>query len=268
MSSRRNSRSGANPEVADVDVELPRLTARSVVASTLLGVSPPELPTPVLVGTAELLGINPGAARVAMSRMVANGELAATERGYRLVGRLVTRQARQDLSRTGPSTAWKGQWRTLIVEGEGRPAAERAELRAALGSLRFAELREGVWLRPDNLPEGVLVDAETAVAGRTLRLTSRVDDPSSLAARLWDLDSWARRGADLVDRLDGLDRLDLDLAGTFVTLAAVLRHLQADPLLPPALLAADWPGDRLRARHAEVDAAFKHALATWQRARR
>ena len=249
-------------------MELPRLTARSVVASTLLGVSPPELPTPVLVGTAELLGINPGAARVAMSRMVANGELAATERGYRLIGRLVTRQARQDLSRTGPSTRWNGQWRTLIVEGEGRPAAERAELRAALGALRFAELREGVWLRPDNLPGGVLVGAETAVAARTLLLTSRVEDPGALVGRLWDLEAWARRGADLVDRLDRLDVVDrLDLADTFVTLAAVLRHLQADPLLPAELLAADWPGDRLRARHAEVDAAFKHALAAWQRAR-
>ena len=34
-----------------------RLTARSAIASTLLGVSPPELPTRSLVATVELLGI-------------------------------------------------------------------------------------------------------------------------------------------------------------------------------------------------------------------
>ena len=39
-----------------------RLTARSVVASTLLGSDPPELPTRSLVGTAALFGIAPGTA--------------------------------------------------------------------------------------------------------------------------------------------------------------------------------------------------------------
>uniref|UniRef100_UPI003525AB94 PaaX family transcriptional regulator C-terminal domain-containing protein n=1 Tax=Streptomyces sp. PU_AKi4 TaxID=2800809 RepID=UPI003525AB94 len=31
--------------------------------------------------------------------------------------------------------------------------------------------------------------------------------------------------------------------------AAVVRHLLADPVLPPALLPADWPGDALRSAY-------------------
>ncbi|MCT7356910.1 PaaX domain-containing protein, C- domain protein, partial [Streptomyces sp. 15-116A] len=33
--------------------------------------------------------------------------------------------------------------------------------------------------------------------------------------------------------------------------AAVVRHLLADPVLPPALLPADWPGEALRAAYAD-----------------
>lgn len=289
MSSRRNSsaRHPRGPEPVDDGAEpgprpspapaaahvAPRLTARSVVASTLLGVTPPELPTRVLVATAELLGVRPGAARVAMSRMVVAGELEATERGYRLVGRLAARQRRQDLSRLGPEEPWDGTWSTSVVVGDARPAAERAELRAALGALRHAELREGVWMRPANLPDGVLPAAEALAAARTARLASTVDDPAAWAARLWDLDGWARRAkglsADLVVARPGLEAGDpAVLADAFVLLADALRHLQADPLLPADLLPPTWPGAELRTAQAAADAAFKRSLATWQRARR
>lgn len=33
--------------------------------------------------------------------------------------------------------------------------------------------------------------------------------------------------------------------------AAVVRHLLADPVLPPALLPADWPGAELRAAYGD-----------------
>lgn len=250
----------------------PRLTARSVLASTLLGVSPPELPVGVLVATAELLGVRSGAARVALSRMVASGEVEATARGYRLTGRLAVRQARQDLSRRGPPGRWDGTWRTAVVTAEARSAAERGELRAALSALRHAELREGVWLRPDNLPEGVLPAAERTVADQTLIMSSRVEDPVELAAALWALDDWRGVALQLHDELAAL-RPALDdgdharLAEAFVTSAATLRHLQADPLLPSDLLDGTWPGPLLRRAHAGFDDAFKRELAVWQRSR-
>jgi phenylacetic acid degradation operon negative regulatory protein len=249
-----------------------RLTARSVIASTLLGVSPPELPTRSLVATAELLGIAPGTARVAMSRMVAAGELSAAGDGYRLTGPLLDRQTRQALSRRGPSAAWDGSWTTAVVTLDGRPATERADLRAAMAALRHAELREGVWLRPDNLPTGSLPDAEAVVAAQCTLLDGRPREPAALAARLWDLAGWSRHAGALLADVDRLGRRLDDgdpaaLAEGFVVSAAVLRHLQADPLLPAELLPPSWPGPTLRAAHAAYDRSFKAVLRAWQRAR-
>ena len=56
-----------------------QLTARSVIASTLLGTDPPVLSGRILVRAAALFGITEGAARVALSRMVAAGELTSFE---------------------------------------------------------------------------------------------------------------------------------------------------------------------------------------------
>jgi DNA-binding transcriptional regulator PaaX len=56
------------------------------------------------------------------------------------------------------------------------------------------------------------------------------------------------------------------LAAGFVTSAAVLRHLQADPLLPPALLPRGWPGEALRADYDRYDVAFKQVWRAWYKA--
>ena len=80
----------------------PALTARSVLASALLGEDPPELPVAHLVHLAGLFGINPNRARVALSRMVASGEATTDGAGrYRLAGRLLERRDRQEDSRIG-----------------------------------------------------------------------------------------------------------------------------------------------------------------------
>ena len=66
-----------------------------------------------------------------------------------------------------------------------------------MGALRFAELREGVWLRPRNLPADVLPAAEAIVAARCTLLDSRPLDPADLVDRLWDLPAWAQRATAL-----------------------------------------------------------------------
>jgi phenylacetic acid degradation operon negative regulatory protein len=55
------------------------------------------------------------------------------------------------------------------------------------------------------------------------------------------------------------------LADGFVLSADVLRHLQADPLLPDALLPAGWPGAALRADYDRYDAAYRAVLRAWFR---
>ena len=50
------------------------------------------------------------------------------------------------------------------------------------------------------------------------------------------------------------------LAPGFELSAAVLRHLQADPLLPAELLPADWPGALLRSTYDGWDARYRATL--------
>ncbi len=259
-------------------MSLPRntssLPARSVLASVLLGTDPPWLPTPLLVRTAALFGISEGATRTALSRLVAAGEAAAEDGGYRLVGRLVARQARQAASRRADRRDWDGTWELASVEGDSaRTAPDRAALRDALTTLRLVELREGVWTRPDNLAPARSPEA-MAIADRWCRWwRGAVPQLAPDAGALWNLPAWAdaaralqRDMAELVGPLEAGD--PAGLADGFVTSAAVLRHLQADPLLPHPLLPAPWPGEILRADYDRYDVAYRAVLRTWFAAER
>lgn len=249
--------------------EEPALTARSVVASTLLGVRPPRLSTRVLVGACGLFGISDGTARVAISRMTAAGELEPVDGGYALTGPLLARSARQDVSAEATTAPWSpgDGWTMAVVAVDDRTAADRTALRRAARGLRLAELREGVWARPDNLPPLPGGQAEAVVAAQCERWTATpAADEAALARRLWDLDGWSDRADRLMAALDHTGpRLargeDATLPEAFVLSAAVLRHLQSDPLLPDALLPAGWPGPALRASHRDWRRRFE---ATWE----
>jgi phenylacetic acid degradation operon negative regulatory protein len=256
---------------AITDTERP-LTARSVIASTLLGVDPPRLPTRLLVRSGELFGIAQGTTRVALSRLAGSGALEPDGDGYRLAGTLLGRQTRQSLSRAGTTRAWRGAWVVEVVVVGDRRTSERAALRTAATALRLAERREGVWMRPDNLPpshQASLPDAHAVLLAQCERALARPDrDDAALAGDLWDLPTWAGRGRAL---LAAVGALQPRLAGgavevlgpAFVVSAAVLRHFQADPLLPIELLPADWPGAELRAAYERYDATFKDAWRAW-----
>jgi phenylacetic acid degradation operon negative regulatory protein len=252
------------------------LTARSVIASNLLGMANPALPARVLVRASELFGISEGTTRVALSRMVATGELVVEDGIYRLSGRLLERRVEQEAGRHPNLRAWDGNWRVGLVQSQGRTPAARADLRTAMSRLRFAELREGVWLRPDNLDPAYPADdsASARVARSQCRwLTGRLDaedDPAGLAQALWALDDWAVRAEALIGHLTDtqgdLDRGDMGvLAPCFVLSAAVVRHIRADPLLPPALLPPAWPGSRLRRVYDRYEAAYTRLLRVWLR---
>lgn len=241
-----------------------KLTARSVILSVLLGSDPPRLPVQLLVRTTELFGIAEGTTRTALSRMTSAGELLAENGRYGLApGPLLARQARQAASRAATTRRWQpGRWRMVVLGADGaRERDQRAGTRAELVSARLAELREGVWLRPDNL------DVSPIVGGRSF-VAQPDDDERALARTLWDLDSWAadatalrRQMASLIEPLDAGDHGAL--RDGFVVSAAVLRHFQHDPLLPAALLPDDWPGDDLRQEYDGYDRAYRAVLAAW-----
>jgi phenylacetic acid degradation operon negative regulatory protein len=218
------------------------------------------------VQVGELFGISEGTIRTALSRMVANDELTSEDGSYRLSGpRLLERQARQSASRRATRHVWHGAWVMAIVISDRRTADARADLRDALESVRLSELREGVWLRPDNIDVTwpAVVDEQCTI------VHARDVDPS-LVTRLWPLDEWADHAAELraemaklVEPLEGGDTRAL--ADGFVVSAAVLRNFQADPLLPEELLPLGWPGKALRADYDRFDLAYRALLRDYFR---
>jgi len=174
-----------------------RLTARSVVLSVMLGTHPAWATVSELIRLTADFGVKEPTLRVALTRMVSAGDLVRSEDGYRLSDRLLARQRRQDDAISPRLRSWDGTWTTLVITSVGTDARTRAALRTTLQEKRFAELREGVWLRPDNLN----VELTAEVLDRVRILHSRDDDPAELAARLWDLPRWARHGHHLLGEM-------------------------------------------------------------------
>lgn len=224
----------------------PRMTARSVVLSVLLGAHPAWATAAELLSLTADFGIKENSLRVALTRMVGVGDLVRSDDGYRLSDRLLARQRRQDAALHPVIRDWDGTWLTVVVTAVGADSRARAGLRIGLQHSRFAELREGVWLRPDNL----VADLPGEVDGRVRVLHARDDRPAELAATLWDLPAWSKAGDRLLrdmDRTTGIPE-------RFAAAAAMVRHLLTDPVLPAELLPADWPADQLRAAYADFAA--------------
>ena len=248
------------------------LTARSVLASALLGQDPPRLPVSQLVRLAEAFNINENRARVALSRMVANAEVRVDNGSYHLISpNLLARQQRLKVGRSGSTKAWNGTWVVAIISPLPATPSRRADRRRQLVQARFGEYRDGVWVRPDNLGPDILgpdilgaddffiVGTQTEADNRPLSFANAVH-------RMWDLSAWTAIANDLIDRLAALDPSELQptdqgkLAACFELSAACLRHFQSDPLLPAELLPDAWPGGMLRARYTTWDISYRNIL--------
>lgn len=226
--------------------DLKRMTARSVVLSVLLGAHPAWASAAELVRLTSDFDIKEQTLRVALTRMVSAGDLVRSADGYRLADRLLARQRRQDAAIDPKTRPWHGDWVTVVITTVGADARTRADLRNDLLQNRFAELREGVWLRPANLAG----DLPAEVTANARVLTSRDDDPAGLAAALWDLPAWITTARQLLDEIGSAP----DVPGRFVAAAAIVRHLLADPVLPAELLPDDWPGMQLRQAYSDFAA--------------
>jgi phenylacetic acid degradation operon negative regulatory protein len=279
------------------DLGIRPLNARSLVLSILLGLPDPALPGRALVATGDVFGVAPGTMRTALSRMVAAGELAATDGEYRLAGRLLERKAAQDIGRRPPPEAWDGAWWVAVVTAARRDVAQRRAFRSHMSNLRMGELRPDTWMRPANLDGPVAVGGPGPAAaawdapggeygasrpseqGRDIDASGGDHglavvrgpltgvEPADLVGRLWPLSELAERAGVLLrlvdDAIPGIEAGEpTAMADTIELSAAVVRFLRAEPLLPPSLTPHPWPPDELRARYRRFDAAFGRVLLT------
>ncbi|BBA90612.1 PaaX family transcriptional regulator C-terminal domain-containing protein [Mycobacterium pseudoshottsii] len=247
------------------------LSARSVLASALLGADQARLTVAELVAVASLFGISDGAARTCLWRMVSSGELTSGEGSYALAGHLLERRQRVDEASRIADTAvgsWDRTWELAVVSLDRRSAADRLELRKAAMALHLAELREGVWIRPDNLDPQRLPISRSVLDRQCIHFHGAATDISAdKASSLFSLDEWAADALTLIQAMDAeLDRSSRDVSAQrssyqFALSIAVVRHLQRDPLLPAELIGDDWPGHPLRSTYLRLDEAFKRRMS-------
>jgi phenylacetic acid degradation operon negative regulatory protein len=253
--------------VADLIGDRP-LSARSVLATALLGAPQPHLTVGELVAMASLFGISDGAARTCLWRMVSNGELSSDDGTYALAGGLLERRQRvDDASRTAATRPWDGTWELAVVSLDRRSAADRLALRKAATALHLAELREGVWIRPDNLDPDRLPTQRAVLDRQCVHFHDAATNiPAETIRSLFSLDDWAADARRLTSALR--DEVDAEAVGVedfaywFGLSVTVVRHLQLDPLLPTELIPHDWPGEGLRGSYRRFNDVFQRRLST------
>lgn len=225
----------------------PPMTARSVALSLLLGTRPARMPAREITRVGELFGIAPATMRAALSRMVTAGDLVSKDAMYLLGPRHLERQARQETLVNPRRVPFDGRWHMVVVVVTGRDAAARGALRTTLAEHRYAELREGVWMRPANLAGHDLPELP-----EVHRLTAEPEDPAALVAHLWDLDTWAIEARLILGALTRPGQSQ----ERFKAAAAAVRHLRTDPALPDELQPTNWPADELRWAYDDYRAQF------------
>ncbi len=244
------------------------LSARSVLATALLGADQPHLTVGELVEMAALFGISDGAARTCLWRMASAGELTGGDGTYALAGRLLERRQRVDEASRIDDTAmapWDGTWELAVVSLERRSAADRFALRKAATALHLAELREGIWFRPDNLDRNRLATLRAVLDRQCVHFHGAATDiPAPTVRSLFNLDDWAVDARRLTVAMR--DELEVEAVGAddfayqFALSITVVRHLELDPLLPAELIPRQWPGHDLRSTYRRFDEVFKQRL--------
>ena len=184
-----------NTDVAGADRPL---TARSIIASALLGTHPPVLRGQLMVRLVELFGVPEGTTGW---RCRAWSPLASSRSTRAGNAREPALLARSGAEGGGRSTCRPvdGEWVMAVVTVDRRDALPDFALREAASALRLAELREGVWMRP-RLEWGAR-DQLAVIGEQCTWMTATPDDPVAIAASLWDLDGWAANTKALVARM-------------------------------------------------------------------
>jgi phenylacetic acid degradation operon negative regulatory protein len=214
------------------------------------------------------IDIDSGVVRTAMSRLAADGWLERNKVGrnsfYRLAkrGRQTFDAATQHIYDPPPSD-WTGRFELLLIgDSEDREAS-----REALKNAGFGSPLPGVWVAPS----GVAVPEEAAGAIR-LEVSAEDDSGRRLLSESWPLDRTAHAYSKFMKTFAPLRswigrRERLSDADAFTARILLIHHYRRvvlrDPLLPTALLPAEWPGRAARQLCGEIYRALLLPSEQW-----
>ena len=208
-----------------------------------------------LISLTQSFGLTERLVRTSMARLAGDGWLVARRDG---------RRSEYSLTPTGQSRfaeatrriygaipdSWGGQWTLLILPPAN--GGRRQDVRDELRWLGFGQVAPGVFAHPNwNLEEARagLSGLDGTVDSLLLKSSSEgVETDRRLVASGWDLGDLARRYRRFVDAFTPVaDAMPCETTESAFVIRTLLIHeyrkihLQ-DPLLPPALLPADWVG--------------------------
>jgi phenylacetic acid degradation operon negative regulatory protein len=214
------------------------------------------------------LDIDSGVVRTAMSRLASDGWLERNKVGrnsfYRLAGKgrqtfdIATRHIYDPLL-----SDWTGRFELLLIGS----SADRDASREALKNAGFGSPLPGVWIAPSGAP----IPEEAAGA---IRLEVSAEDESGrrLLRESWPLDRTADAYLKFIKTFEPLRgwigrREPITDADAFTARILLIHHYRRvvlrDPLLPTALLPADWPGRAARQLCGEIYRGLLPASEQW-----
>jgi phenylacetic acid degradation operon negative regulatory protein len=214
------------------------------------------------------IDIDSSVVRTAMSRLAAEGWFEREKIGRNSFYRLVKRERQTfDIAAKhiydAPASDWTGRFELLLI-GNG---SDRDAAREALKNAGFGSPLPGVWVAPSGVP----IPGEAASAIR-LEVSAEDDSGRRLLSESWPL----HRTADAylkfmktfeplrgwIDRRERLSDVD-----AFTARILLIHHYRRvvlrDPLLPEALLPADWPGRAARKLCGEIYRGLLPASEHW-----
>jgi phenylacetic acid degradation operon negative regulatory protein len=214
------------------------------------------------------IAIDSSVVRTAMSRLTADGWLQRSKIGRNTFYRLAERGQQTFEAATRhiydpPPSDWTGRFELLLIASAG----DRDTAREALRNAGFGSPLPGVWVAPSGVP----VPGEAAQAIR-LEVSAEDDSGRRLLSESWPLDRTADAYAKFMATFEPLhhrfDRgAELTDIEAFTARILLIHHYRRvvlrDPLLPGALLPADWPGLAARKLCGEIYRALLPTSERW-----
>ncbi|MFD7305806.1 PaaX family transcriptional regulator C-terminal domain-containing protein [Streptomyces pharetrae] len=225
-----------------------------------------------LYTVAGVLGMTDQQVRLCVKRLVTEGRFTQEGRGRKAILRAVAdvtgslapdaAYVRHAYRQDAGLAPWDGTWHLFAFAIPESRRTARDALREHLLHLGAASVQSGLYVTANHVTGRVeaqarhlgVLDALSCLSTTDLRIGG-VTDPRALATALWPLRQIAERHERLAafaeSRLtlltEGPEPSDAECLTTAVELAAhFTAAMDPDPLLPPELLPAPWPGSRAR----------------------